>query len=301
MPAASPPGSHQVKDYYAVLGVERDASSKDIRQAYRSLARAYHPDVGPDHATGDEAFKEINEANRVLSDPKRRERYDRKLGLSRRPGFYDPPEPSGGTPVAVFGKGTPLEGMRIMRQYGELFMEGGDEIAAVAVLEFDRLGQLDWVAGSERDWVVAEAGGRPAAATGSETAAGQRSTSRPRPRNPFYVNAKARGLVEQARTTSEQGRFDAALKLLRGAEPSARLGDAEVARGIAEVARSLRDRVSGERRAECEALLTRVGGAEAGASAETGAAEETGTAHRPPRSPRAGGRLSWLRRPSSRG
>jgi DnaJ-class molecular chaperone len=64
------------KDYYKILGVEKKATEKDIRQAYRKLARKYHPDVNPGDTSAEEKFKEINEANEVLSDPEKREKYD---------------------------------------------------------------------------------------------------------------------------------------------------------------------------------------------------------------------------------
>src|SRR5438270_13747414 len=64
------------KDYYKTLGVSKNASEKEIRQAYRKLARKYHPDVNPDDKAAEEKFKEINEANEVLSDPEKRKRYD---------------------------------------------------------------------------------------------------------------------------------------------------------------------------------------------------------------------------------
>jgi curved DNA-binding protein len=64
------------RDYYATLGVARDASADDIKKAFRKLARKHHPDVAKDKATAEEKIKEINEANEVLSDPEKRTKYD---------------------------------------------------------------------------------------------------------------------------------------------------------------------------------------------------------------------------------
>jgi curved DNA-binding protein len=72
------------RDYYDVLGVKRDASSEDIRRAYRKLARKYHPDVNKEPEAEDR-FKEISEAYEVLRDPEKRERYNR-LGANWRAG-----------------------------------------------------------------------------------------------------------------------------------------------------------------------------------------------------------------------
>ncbi len=64
------------KDYYKVLGVEKTATSDQIKKAYRKLARQHHPDVNPNDANAEQKFKEVNEANEVLSDPEKRQKYD---------------------------------------------------------------------------------------------------------------------------------------------------------------------------------------------------------------------------------
>ena len=68
--------SIEYKDYYATLGVARDANADDIKKAYRKLARKYHPDVAKDKKAAEEKFKDINEAHEVLGDPDKRKRYD---------------------------------------------------------------------------------------------------------------------------------------------------------------------------------------------------------------------------------
>src|SRR5512142_490264 len=73
--------SMEYKDYYKILGVPRNATEAEIKSAFRKLALQYHPDRNPGNKQAEEKFKEINEANEVLSDPEKRSRYD-QLGDS---------------------------------------------------------------------------------------------------------------------------------------------------------------------------------------------------------------------------
>jgi len=65
------------RDYYDILGVSRESAPDDIKKAFRQLALQYHPDRNSDDKTAEDRFKEINEAYSVLSDPEKRQQYDR--------------------------------------------------------------------------------------------------------------------------------------------------------------------------------------------------------------------------------
>lgn len=111
----------QFIDYYKVLGVDKTADAKDIKKAFRKLARKYHPDVNPDDPAAEQKFKEVSEANEVLSDPEKRKQYDKygkdwehaeAFEKAERQGRGNPASGRGGNP---FGSG------------GYTYTTGGDD------------------------------------------------------------------------------------------------------------------------------------------------------------------------------
>ena len=107
-----------MSDYYQLLGVPRTASQKDIRSAYRSLARQFHPDVNAGEKASEEKFKEINEAYSVLSDQEKRRKYDRygdnwahsdqmdEAARARHGGGFQWANTDGNDPFSAFGVDT---------------------------------------------------------------------------------------------------------------------------------------------------------------------------------------------------
>ena len=111
----------QQTDYYAVLGVSRDASPEEIKKAYRRLARQLHPDVNPDE---EERFKEVTKAYEVLSDPQKREMHD-----------------LGGDPFST-GGGFGL-GLRLLRHHGRVLRRGRRRRPRSAAASAPRPGRPD--------------------------------------------------------------------------------------------------------------------------------------------------------------
>src|SRR5471030_1227533 len=112
------------RDPYTVLGVDKKASAEEIKKAYRKLARQYHPDRNPDDAKAEERFKEISEANDLLSDPEKRAAFDRGEGVFGGRG----PNPFGG------GAGAGAGGSRRARNA----TERGRDLEAAIQISFDQ-------------------------------------------------------------------------------------------------------------------------------------------------------------------
>jgi len=121
------------KDYYSTLGVAKTATEKEIKQAFRKLARKHHPDVNPGDKSAESRFKEINEAYEVLGDPAKRKKYDElganwreyeRAGAQGGPGFGG--QPGAGWNVHFGGGGPGQTGYRTMTQDDINEMFGGE-------------------------------------------------------------------------------------------------------------------------------------------------------------------------------
>jgi len=145
----------EYRDYYATLAVPRNAAPAEIKKAFRRLARQYHPDVNKGNAAAERRFKEVNEANEVLSDPQKRKAYD-ALGADweayQRAGSGGAP---GGDPFAAFRRG----------QGGVRFEYRGDPEDLAGFSDFFRTFFAGGVAGAEAS-AGAEHGRRRTATVG---------------------------------------------------------------------------------------------------------------------------------------
>jgi len=160
----------EFKDYYQVLGVTPKATDEEIKKAFRTLARKYHPDVAKDKKSAEEKFKEINEANEVLSNPESRRKYDQlgadwKTGAqSRQPPGWDGARPAGrdarhggdefqfeGTGFSDFFEqffggrarrtrgGSPFDAQEFANSHGEPEAERGQDIQGDILITLDEV------------------------------------------------------------------------------------------------------------------------------------------------------------------
>ena len=116
------------RDYYEVLGVSKTATDAEIKKAYRKLAMKYHPDYNPGDKEAEEKFKEINEANEVLSDPKKRQLYD-QYGFAGVDPTYA--AQNGGGPGGFSGFGG--DGVDLGDIFGDIF--GGSAMSQMLKLD----------------------------------------------------------------------------------------------------------------------------------------------------------------------
>ena len=126
------------QDYYELLGVPRKATAKDIRSAFRKLARKYHPDLNPGDKSAEEKFKQLQEAYDVLSDSKKRQMYDQY-------GFYSENLPPGGYP----GSGTRVAAATSTSISGDLILADSPAVVAlVPVLPASAICSASFLAGT---------------------------------------------------------------------------------------------------------------------------------------------------------
>ena len=153
----------EFKDYYSTLGVAKTASGKEIKQAFRKLARKYHPDVNPGDKSAEAKFKEVNEAYEVLGDPAKRKKYD-ELGANWR--MYEQAGAAGGTGSPFGGQwnvnvgGAPGGGYRTMTQEEMEEMFGGSSPFSDFFTTFFGGGGFETGAGRPRGGRVRQRAGR---------------------------------------------------------------------------------------------------------------------------------------------
>jgi curved DNA-binding protein len=206
----------EFKDYYAALGVAKTASEKEIKQAFRKLARKYHPDVNPGDTAAESRFKEINEAYEVLGDPAKRRKYD-ELGANWR--LYEQAEAQGG--------GAPFAGQWHTASGGP----GGGGYRTMTPEEMET---LFGDANPFSDFFTTFFGGEGFTGTGTGGRAGRSGRSRQRP---------GRDIEHELGLTLEDAYHGATRRLTLKQDGHARTVDVRIPAGVGDGSRV---RVSGE-------------------------------------------------------
>lgn len=112
----------EFKDYYKILGVDKKASTEEIKKAYRKLAKQYHPDKNPGDKTAEDKFKDISEANEILSNPEKRAKYDQ---LGQNWNKYQTAGAGAGHQWTGFGTENESGGFSFTGSFEDLFNSGG--------------------------------------------------------------------------------------------------------------------------------------------------------------------------------
>jgi len=203
----------EFKDYYATLGVAKSSTGKEIKQAYRKLARKHHPDVNPGDKASEIRFKQVNEAYEVLGDAEKRRKYD-ELGANWR--SYEQAEQQGG--ASPFGGG------------GWGFRTGGDR-GGVHTMTEEEMRQAFGDADPFSDFFHAFFGGRPEAAS---TPSGRARAGRSR---------RGRDVEQDLELTLEQASQGATRRFTIKHDGHARTVDVRIPAGVSDGSRV---RVAGE-------------------------------------------------------
>ena len=212
------------KDYYQILGVPRTAGQAEIKKAFRKLARQHHPDVKPGDTSAERRFKDINEANAVLSDPAKRKQYD-ALGANweaySNAGGGDPF--AAGGPFATYGFGDGGQGGRVRYE----FRTSGDP---AGFSDFFRT-----FFGGAAEGTGATASSRGRASTATRPAGGQRAAGSQRGTSDFEDILSGMGFESMETGAAGSGRSSATSRAPQAVEATAELTLEEAFHGTSRI------------------------------------------------------------------